>query len=222
MKVSFESSSRIATLENPAEAKFLTDEDNLQMLHPFFGENRSVSQAAKEARTSLLKMYRFVQKALTLGVLEHTHSEPRQGKAIKYYRASAGEFFVPYGETTQLSFEEIYSSSDSALRASLFKSLLHCFREAAIASGGTLGLRIFKDIQGQLNLLHALGHSQPSVMRSFLNPDAPAVWSEWALVNLELEAAKALQEQLYQTVRQASEASTGVPYLLRVALVPIS
>ena len=221
MKEKKESSSPSVVIDTPLAATFLTQSQNLRLFSPFLSEEKSVSQAAEAAQVSLLKMYRFVKKAFALELLVQTRSEARQGKPIKYYRASAGNYFVPYGETTQLSFEELYRSSDDALRASLIESLLACFQEAAQASGSTLGLRVFLGDQDQLNLLHSLGPKQSSVMRSFLAADAPAVWSERAMVKLDLETAKSLQHQLYTTVREAAASQEGVPYLLRVALVPV-
>lgn len=83
-------------VETPEAARFLTDAKVSHYLQPFLGQEMSVGEAARHVGATVQVMHYWVGRLVDLGLLHVTRNKPRQGRAIKYYRAVADGFFVLY------------------------------------------------------------------------------------------------------------------------------
>ena len=88
-------------------ARILTDTAQLRLLEPFFKRETTLSDAAAELSVRLNTLLYRVNKFVELGLLTVVREEPRRGKAVKVYRASAEDFFVPFDVMASSSLEEL-------------------------------------------------------------------------------------------------------------------
>ena len=98
-------------------AAFLTKLDNLIYIQPFLGKGCSASEAAEQAQVKLNVMHYHIKKLLDLQVLEVIRIQKRAGRAIKYYRSVADEWFVKTSDTPFTNLEAFLEGASSALIA---------------------------------------------------------------------------------------------------------
>lgn len=208
-------------MEDPAAARLLADPARSTWLAPFLGAEATIGEAAGRVGAAPLAMYRFARALEERGVLRVARETPRRGRAVKHYRCVRDALFVPYRVTPAGTLEALLTGFDDVARAHLIRSLADVFRHEAERVSRELGLRLFLDAQGRLNVINGLGTVGPGIVRGLLAPEAPAVWNEWVPLRLTRERAKALQHLLNDLAREHAGDGEGAPYLLRVALVPV-
>ena len=76
-------------------ANVLTDPEHLRYIAPFLGRERTVSEVARETKSTLSTTYRRVKRYCDLGILEVAREHKRKGKPLKIYCTVADAFFVP-------------------------------------------------------------------------------------------------------------------------------
>ena len=88
-------------------ARVLADPAERRFLNPFIRGDRTLSEAAGEVGLRLNAMHYRVKKLLRLDLIEIKREEPRRGRAVKVYRASADTFFAPFEVTPYTSLEAL-------------------------------------------------------------------------------------------------------------------
>lgn len=77
---------RAAVFASPLQGK---------IVQTLIGEELTLSALGRVTQTPLSLLHYHLSKCLALGLVEIAREQPRAGRAIKYYRATAKTFFVP-------------------------------------------------------------------------------------------------------------------------------
>ncbi|EYB69757.1 hypothetical protein DEIPH_ctg002orf0086 [Deinococcus phoenicis] len=94
-------------VRSAAAAQLLLDPDARRVLKPFFGSGATVTQAARALGLKPNTLLRQVQRLVALGLLHVSGEERRAGRAIKHYRVTGEDFFVPFHVTDALTLEDL-------------------------------------------------------------------------------------------------------------------
>ena len=209
-------------ITDPEAAKVLAEEDELRYLDPFIRREYSLSEAAKKLSVSPSAMLYQVKKLLRLGLLKVARTEPRKGRAIKYYRATSERFFVPFEATSaETVFNLLYRAEEQYL-----KMFLTYYIRTSVSASEPWGIGVFLTSEGGLSKSITMSsdpHPERLVDKA-LEKEFPAVWSSWSTLRLNFEKAKALQGdlvklfELYKTHHSGEEQQ----YLLHLALSPMT
>jgi hypothetical protein len=207
------------TVADPAAARALSDLEMRRILALFMIEERTVKAVADELKVGINWLLLRVRRLEALGLLRVAKEVPRAGRAIKHYVATAQGFFVPY-TVTPFESPEAWLVQDFAARE---RQLALSSMQAGLHWGETrgqaqFGKRFFRREDGITQTDFAFAPTEPA---NLLAPDAPAVMNHFVYVNLELNAAKALQQELFEVLQRHEKSSTGKRYLLRLAMAPI-
>jgi DNA-binding MarR family transcriptional regulator len=92
--------------EAEQQAKLLSHPKRGHYIHPFLGQERSISTAAELLGCSLQTMHYRVKQLVKAGLLRVTREEQRAGRAVRYYRAVSDAFFIPDALTEHADLEE--------------------------------------------------------------------------------------------------------------------
>lgn len=200
-------------------ARALTDPKSQRYLLPFICAELSLSEAARRLEVKPNALLYHIDKLLALGLLEVARVEPRRGRASKVYRASAERFFVPFSLTRADTVHSL--SAETSVRSErLFQ---HDLINAEMEFGDDWGVAIYPMEDGSLSVDLTTSREHPAEDTAFILDAAhPAVWSCWLEVNLDFEAAKALQGELVRLwERYKQRRGPDEPrYTLRLGLAP--
>ena len=98
---------KVLVVTNAEAARLLTDTSQLRLLEPFFKREATLSEVAAETGVKLNTLLYRVNRFVELGLLTVVREEPRRGKPVKVYRASAEDFFVPFEVMASSSLEQL-------------------------------------------------------------------------------------------------------------------
>ena len=209
-------------ITNPEAAKVLSEEDELRYLDPFIRREYSLTEAAKKLSVSPSAMLYQVKKFVRLELLKVVRTEPRRGRATKYYRATSERFFVPFEATSaETVFNLLYSAEEHYLR-----EFLNYYVRTNTRAPESWGIGVFLTREGGISKSIAMSNDPDPerLVDTALEKDFPAVWSSWSTLRLDFEKAKALQLdliklfELYKTHHSGDEQQ----YLLHLALCPMT
>lgn len=209
-------------ITNPEAAKVLSEKDELRYLEPFIQHEYSLSEAAEKLLVSPSAMLYQVKKLLRLGLLRVARTEPRRGRAIKYYRATSERFFVPFEATSaETVFNLLYRAEERYLR-----TFLDHYVRANARVPESWGIGVLLTRQGVISKNIAMSNDPDpeQLVDAALEKDFPAVWSSWTTLRLDFEKAKSLQSDLIKLFELYKAHSGGEEqkYLLHLALCPIT
>lgn len=210
----------VLRVTDPEAARVLTDVREWNLLSIVINREVSLSELAREMNMSLPALTYRVKKLLKLGLLTVSRIERRKGSPIKYYRASAKHFFVPFEVTTFQSLADLLTSTIAPFERRMRHELARVFLEEA----GDWGMNFYGGKQGGFNFTFSSVPEQGDhFMEQSLEGTFPAVHDTELSLSLEFDTAKALQRDLYAVYERYHE--KHVPgqqtYLLRIALVPV-
>ncbi|MFC4454287.1 winged helix-turn-helix domain-containing protein [Deinococcus sonorensis] len=216
-------------LDDPEAARVVADAQSRRYFEPFIWRERRVTDVAAELGVTRNAMLYQVNKLLRLGLLEVTRTEPRPGRAIRYYRSSSPGYFVPFSATSAESIHALYESSLDNARRSVLSLLTRAWSGLA-EDPRWFGLYTYGDAQGFRS--HALLPARPAgppspdwrMLAWLLEPDVPAVWDNTAPLQLSRAHAKQLQRDLHQlhaNYQALKDDASGETYVLRLTLVPV-
>lgn len=94
-------------VDDPRQARLLTDDDVLRFFRPFLARDASASDAAAEAEVSLDRMLYRIRTFVDAGLLRVVRRRPRAGRPIKIYRSSHDAYLVPYAATPFATLQEL-------------------------------------------------------------------------------------------------------------------
>lgn len=89
------------------QARLLTNPAARQLLEPFIGFERTVTQAAQEAGCSVQRLMYRVEQFKRAGLLLETRQQRRSGRPVRYYRAVADGFQIPFEFTPFADVEDM-------------------------------------------------------------------------------------------------------------------
>ena len=80
-------------------------------IHPFIGQENTVSAAALSLGCSVQTMHYRIRQLLAAGLIKVAREEKRAGRAVKHYRAVSDAFFIPDDLTEHADLEERLSTN---------------------------------------------------------------------------------------------------------------
>ena len=83
-------------VRDETQARLLTDPEARSLLEPFIGFEHSATEAAREVGCSLERLLYRIRQFERAGLLRETRRERRPGRPIRYYRAVADGFRIPF------------------------------------------------------------------------------------------------------------------------------
>lgn len=128
-----------SVVHEPEAAWAFTDHRRLRFLEPFMRHPTSLKEAADALEMPLNSLHYYVQKFLTLGLLEVTSVQKRGGRPIKRYKAAAEAFFVPFSAFDHADLNEHLRERDASLWPLLHRSAAAFY--ASQAAGAVWGRR---------------------------------------------------------------------------------
>lgn len=209
----------LRVVDDPELAAALTDDKQWNLMGAFMARERTLSDAAQHLRVKLPTLSYRVGKLLRVGALEVARTEGRRGSPIKYYRAVARHFFVPFRVTPLKTLESLLESSHGWFDERVKRALARVFFEAT----RDWGVNLYSDEPGKLNLSFSpVPERDDAFVARSLEPSFPAVYDSNSVLALRHADAKALQRDLDLLYRRyAALGSEGQhPYLVRLTLVP--
>jgi hypothetical protein len=208
-------------ISDPDTAKLLVDPRVRHHLAPFVGQARNVSEVASFLGTSTHALMYWVKKFLEHGLLELNRSEARPGRAIKYYQASSAKFLIPFKALPAETLEGLLSNYDAHWQARLTKNMLRVSQDTYTALHTWL-MVVEEDTRGGLCVNVSAGAKDDRSLRQrLLEPEAPALLTNWTPLNLSFEEAKRFQRELSELIDRYRECKGPQRYLARLALTPI-
>lgn len=201
-------------VDDPAQAEVLTDPTRLRYLVPFLGRVRTVGAVAEELDAHPDTVLYRVRTLVDVGLLRVDREEPRRGRPIKHYRASADGYFVPFHASPFADLEEDLRTNWQAPFHALIANMAALLRAAGIE-----GHRVYR----VGDAVHV--ESAPSLARplDLAHPDLRHATVVHRTAHLTPDEAQRLQAELNDVVQrygQASDDERRRPYLVWGALVP--
>jgi hypothetical protein len=190
-------SRRSKTLEHPQAIALLHDEKYRLLVRYFMQQENTIQAAARHTGQSVQRTYNYVQRLLETGFLEIKRSEARGGKAIKYYTATADDYFIPFAHTQALDYADLIEQELRPLQSQMLRAFTYHLANRNPLEWGT---RLFKDPSGFTHLSFTPKENWQSFefLTDLLHPDAPALINFWGQIKLPPTQAKALQLELMQ------------------------
>lgn len=207
------------TVADSETAKVLMQPRAQRVLAPFMAGERAVGEVAAATGSSTQAVGYWVGRFVDLGLLEFTRTRPRRGRPLRCYRATAGGFFVPFELTRSGTLEALLIEQERPWTERLYRDLI---RAGAPALGGLHAWGLCVSASGEAPRLNFAPDPRltADVGASLLRPDAPALWTGWAVLKLDFADAKALQRELAALIGRYGDRRGGQEYLVRLALAP--
>ena len=206
---------RVHIVRDEAAARALVRPSGLRRLAPFMGPPRTVLEVARATGERPNTVLKRVARLMALGLLDVDGVQPRAGRAVKRYRASADVFFVPFEATGAADLEAALAERDGYYERLLRRHVVRARREAM----GSWGTRIYRDARGRLQLQTAVS---PDANATMFDTDMPAALSAWRdQLTLDHAQAKALQRELYALLQRYASERGSQRYVVHVGLAAI-
>lgn len=203
------------TVNDPEQARFLSDQKSLRFFSPFLATDNTVAGAARGLGCALHTVLYRVRTFLEAGLLRVTREEKRAGRAVKIYRSVHDAYFVPFSVTPYADLEERIGEQLEPLNEELVRGFASVLKQI-----GHDGRRLYRDADG---LVGSEAGKEAGLGIDYDNPAWPVVYDAQQQLYLPRDEARALQRELrdlHAHYLSRREVSAGDRYLLYVALVP--
>ncbi|WP_157464005.1 hypothetical protein [Deinococcus pimensis] len=211
-----------AVITDERAGAWLLDLDAQRFLAPFVRRECTVARAARELGVNANSLLYRVERLMALGLLRVVREEPRRGKPVKVYRASADEFFVPFDATGADALESLVLTLSAPLTRALARASVRTLGERGV----DVGVRVFRadDAHGGRVRTHL---AYPDGARvDTRGEDWPPLMDAWhAGLRLSRAQGKAFQRELEDLLEKYMRLSTTEPgeltLLAHLALTPV-
>lgn len=207
-------------IDTEIAARALIDPKKRRYLEPFMRKACSASQAAKGLGIKLTAMLYQIERLQALGLLRVTREQVRRGRPIKFYRATASKFFVPFEVTRAESLTTLLAGLEADSQRYFVKNLAWAGLELA----ESWGFNIYCDEEG-IVVQDMVPREAPegNVLPLLLSNSSPALWASSSFLKLDFETAKALQRDIGKLLRdyQAKQAQGEPRYFVKLGLTPL-
>ena len=207
-------STSIITVENADVADFLLNYQTQKLIHPFFGAEETVANAAESLDMSISALLYRVQKMQKWGILQVARQEQRAGRAIKIYTSTSDSYFIPFGVTTAVTLANYLEETKRYIQKQFTFNVAEVMRR----SREDWGVRVHKDAQGKIHTQFESSPGQPmeigELNRAVLDFYYPAL-------RLDQADAQALQRELGELFQKYAAKEGTHPYMIHIGLTPI-
>ncbi len=206
------------TITEARAVKLLLDPKMREFLSPFLLQPYSAKRIAQHCDISLNAAHHRMGQLERAELIIVEHLEPRAGRTIKHYRATAKGFFVPFTA----------SSSDGLagfMRAQLIPMYEHFYELLAKAASALIddvcevGFRVY-DAGGYVSSdFTPQGHSF-QILETLLQPDTPAIMVSFMPLKLSEDHAKSLQHEIVALLEKYAVLGGTNSYVIHVGMTP--
>lgn len=209
------------TVTDPEVAKVLMQPRAQRVLAPFMAGERSVGEVAAVTETSTQLVGYWVKRFTSLHLLQFICTRSGRGRPTRCYRATAKGFFIPFEATSAQTIETLFTDQERPWTEQLHRDLV---RVGASLLGGMhkWGMCVSANKETSCLRFAPDPHLVDDVEASLLGPDAPALWTAWAVLKLDFVDAKAFQRELAALLGRYGGQRGSQDYLVRLALMPTS
>lgn len=161
---------------------------------------RSLSDLQRLLTTPLPKLHYHVRRLLEAGLLTVGRTQPRAGRAVRFYRAVAERFLVPQDAQPALPGEELATELRKLLNDELGRG-------------------------GEISMLYEPGPAEGTMLMRMVRPEPePSRGFEvWRILHLTPARRQALAKELAALLERYGAEEPGVgaePYLVHAAFAP--
>lgn len=210
-------------LENARAAEFVVNPASNRYLAPFLGRERSPAEVARELGVDVGSVTYRIKQMLEWGLLEHSRTQARSGRAVRFYRSSANGFFAPLRLTRAANFEELRQQAGRDSQTLLEKSVYRAWQ--ALKAEAEWGVHLYRTSEGEINrdFVPLEGAQGSSFWDWILTGEATPLWDQYFYLNLPREKAKDLQLELAGILERyaAHQDESETLYGVRLALAPL-
>jgi hypothetical protein len=194
----------IPTFEPAKHTQIVLEKKAVALLHQskfrellgfFMAQPATVGQAASALARDAKRTYNEVQTLVQNDLLVLDRLETRAGRSVRWYRASAEDYFVPFATSGFSDYTELITSQTKSLHQTVAQELERFLQSH---DPKQFGKRFFKDPDGKTHfILTAKDDWQTnSVLNQLLHPNSPALLHALGEIELSFEQAKQLQLEL--------------------------
>jgi hypothetical protein len=200
-------------IDNAKIAHYLLEPKTQTQLRPFLFAETSVTQASEILGLPLSSAYLLVKRFELYGLIRAARLEPRDGRPIQFYRASAEKFFIP---KALVPLEQVMQIIDGKREQEFVQQIVRATWDEFGPQGG---VQISKWDDGRVSCLLA---QSPDVFSAALAPESSATYALWFNCGLDFADAKGLQRELDAVFKKyVSRAKGSQKYLVRLAMTPV-
>jgi predicted transcriptional regulator len=208
-----ETPAKILWIKDARIAQHLLEPKTQEQLRPFMHTETSVTQASELLKLPFRSAYSMVKRLERYGLIRVARLESRDGRPIRFYRASAEKFFIP---KLLVPFEQVMQIVNGDLEQEFTKQFI---RATWGEIGASSGIQIEMLNDGNISCLLADG---PNSFKSRITPERTATYGMWYSWRLDFGDAKALQQELNALAKKyATNANGAQKYLVRLAMTPV-
>jgi predicted transcriptional regulator len=202
----------LCRIEDAKTARYLLVPEHQTMLKPFMAGEVTVTQVAQTLNLDFRKSYSFVKRLERYGLIRMVRLEQRDGRPIRFYRASAKHFFVPISLVPIDQVMQIVNGEFEQRFAEQFVQ----------TTWGDLGVDSGIQIWDTAHGISCLLVQKPHQVITPLSLEYSATYGMWHQWSLNFEDAKALQRELFALSEKYSQRKNGSQkYLVRLAMTPL-
>ena len=205
-------------ITDPGAVRLLTQLQSRQQLQPFLLHSLSVKEFSERFELSLNAGHYRIKTFERAVLIAVQHLEGRRGRAIKHYVATANGFFVPFNQTRTESFERFMNESTAPAFTQFMRLLMRAGAEL-VRDTKEVGFRLY-NAGGYVNADFSPRGQEFDLLQALLAPDAPALMSSFAPLQLTHESAKALQLQMMDLLNRYGSQNGPDAYQMHVGLTP--
>jgi hypothetical protein len=204
---------KVLELHSPLAAKLLARPELVRLLKPFMGQPISIKQAAVLMGLEVERLYYRVQQFVEAGMIKVVSEQPRRGRAVKLYHATAKAFRVPAGVVPPALMESLEWAD--AWREEFYQAIRRTQHYGQ-------WLLVFLNPDGTLTWSGFYDPNQRPQNPAVLSEDFPAVLNQWtASLFLEPAEAKELQRELWSLFGRYHGRGGPKRYGMHVGLAPL-
>jgi hypothetical protein len=205
-------------IENPETSAIFFQSKSLELLGILIECERNLQQISDVLGWPINTCKYQLERLCAAGLVTCTREEARAGRAIRFYRAIAAQFFVPYAFTPAMNPATLLEQEYAPKAKRFAHNLTNVALKAREAQGEIdWGVR-FSLENGKIRQHAAM---EEAAHWNFLSDEDPAlidVWDEGLM--LSREDAKALQLELCHLIGRYRTKTGDAPYTLRLGLTP--
>ena len=212
-----------AVIEHPETAALMFQPKSLELLSVLIETERSLQQISDALEWPINTSKYQLERLCKAELVTCTREEARAGRPIRFYRAVASQFFVPYAFTPAMNpatlLEQEYAAKAKRFAHNLTTTALKAREAQHELNSGEFDWGVCFSLENGKIRQHAA--LEEAAHWNFLSDDDPAlidVWEEGLM--LSREDAKALQLELCHLIGRYRAKTGDDLYTLRLGLTP--
>lgn len=197
--------------------KMFLSQEYILVLEQLMLKEWSVGQLAKELGLPLNGIHYRVRRLFEANLVVQTRVLKRQGRPVKYFRATSQAYLVPYSATPLNSLEELVGLYNNGFQERINQGIVEVGSKF-VQDKNDIGMRLF--VQDGQVYWDATPTAERFQYTDLLKPEIPAIFASCLMLYLDLEDAKNLQLELVELCQRYMNHQGEQRYLFQLGLAP--